>query len=326
MFVYTKEDLGFILYNNRSVKGVVNNFMPTYFNQFKLIEIENIFSKIKEGYLNNKMVEVDMSELDINAIDEVVTPIQLDEIKDEIKYNIGKFSSVEYEYLLNRGITDTIIRGYQLVGLSSISDRETLRRIGATCHPVLLGFLDDGIENGGIIIPLFKDGRLINCSTRKISIENSNTKTLKYSLACPDLPVRGIDDIDKGKEIWITEGIFDMIALREMGKNSITCSSGMWSGPQLYQVIDKKPSNIVIVSDDDEVGMRTSSMLRDFFEKYKINVRILVSKYAKDPSEHYFEKSKKIEDFEEIQITKDMILSKNDNSFNFIKHLKNRTF
>ncbi len=324
--MYTKEDLGFILYNNRSVKGVVNNFMPNYFNQFKLIEIEKIFLEIKEKYLNNKMVEVDISELNINAPDEIVTLNQLEGVTDEIKYNVGLFNPIEYEYLLNRGISDSIIRGWQLLGLSSIKERETLRRIGATCHPVLKKFLDDGIENGGIVIPLFKDGKLVNCATRKISIENSDSKTLKYSLACPDLPVWGIDDIDRGKEIWITEGIFDMIALREMNRNSVTCSSGMWTGPQLYQVIDKNPSNIVIVSDNDEVGMRTSAILKEFFERYNISVIVMMSKYAKDPSEHYFEMSKNIEDFEEVEITNEMILSKNDNSFNFIKHLKNRTF
>lgn len=324
--MYTKEELGFILYNNRSVKGVVNNFLPNSFNQFKLIDLEKRFSDIKESYFTNKMVEVDMSELDIESPDETVTPKQLEEISDDIKHNIGMFNPMEYMYLINRGIGDDVIKEWSLVGLSSLKDREVLRRIGATCHPVLRKFLVDGIEYGGIVIPLFKDGKLVNCSTRKISIENSEGKTLKYSLACPDLPVWGIDSIEKDEEIWITEGIFDMIALRKMNRKSITCSSGMWSGLQLYQVIEKKPSSIVIVSDNDEVGMRTSAMLKELFKTYHIESRILISGFAKDPAEHYFEMNKKIEDFKEIDITKDMIISKNDNSFNFINHIKNRTF
>jgi len=54
--MYTKEDLGFILYNNRSVQGVVNNFLPKDINSFRLIQIESILSDIKDGYFTNKMV------------------------------------------------------------------------------------------------------------------------------------------------------------------------------------------------------------------------------------------------------------------------------
>ncbi len=100
----------------------------------------------------------------------------------------------------------------------------------------------------------------------------------------------------------------------------------MWSGIQLYQLLEKKPSSIIIVSDNDEVGLRTSSMLRDLFNTYHIDSKTLISKVSKDPAEHYFQKGKGLEDFEEIKITKDMIKFKNDNSFNFINHLKNRKF
>lgn len=324
--MYTNEELGFILYNNRSVKGVVNNFLPKDINSFKLIDLESKFSKIKEEYFNHKMVEVDVSELDIDAQDEIVTPSDLEEISEDIKYSIGLFNPTEYEYLINRGIGDDSIKKWNLLGLSSIKDREILRRIGATCHPTLRKFLVDGIEGGGIVIPLFKNDILINCSIRKISIENADRKTLKYSLACPDIPVWGIDDIKKGDEVWITEGIFDMIALRNMNKKSISCSSGIWSGLQLYQLIEKKPLKIVIVSDNDEVGFRTSAMLRDLFSVYKIESKILVSKFAKDPAEHYFQKNRGIDELDEINITKEMIISKNDNSFNFINHLKSRNF
>ena len=45
---YTKEELGFILYNNRSVNGVVSNFIPKI-NPIKLIRIEKLFTLI--GFL-----------------------------------------------------------------------------------------------------------------------------------------------------------------------------------------------------------------------------------------------------------------------------------
>lgn len=325
--MYSKEELGFILYNNRSVNGVVNNFLPSNINSFKLIELEKRFSTIKDEYFTNKMVEVDIDELLIDAKDEVLTPYKLEEISDYIRQKVGIFNDIEYQYLKNRGISDDIINEYYLFGVSSISDREILRRIGATCHPILDKFLVDGIDQGAIAIPLFNDDKLVNCSIRRISIESTSTKSnLKYSLACPDIPVWGLDDINIGDEVWITEGIFDMIAIKKMGKKAVTCSSGMWSGIQLYVLLEKKPSNIVIIADNDEVGFRTSAMLRDLFTIYNIKSSTKISPFGKDPAEHYFQNNKTIDDFEETYITKDMVISKNDNSYNFINYIKNRKF
>ena len=62
---YTKEELGFILYNNRSVKGVVNNFLSDDINPFKIINIERKFNKSKSLYVSDsRMVEVNLSEID----------------------------------------------------------------------------------------------------------------------------------------------------------------------------------------------------------------------------------------------------------------------
>ena len=47
--MYTNEELGFILYNNRSVKGVVSNFLPN-FNPHKLMKIESQFDKCKKMF------------------------------------------------------------------------------------------------------------------------------------------------------------------------------------------------------------------------------------------------------------------------------------
>ena len=333
---YTIEELGFILYNNRSVNGVVKNFLPTGINPLKIIRIEKILDKVKENFpADNRMVEVNINELNSMLDDVFVTTKDLENLTDLILENIGNFSEDEFEYLIGRGIGEQTILEYKLLGLSSIIDLEHLKIIGATSHPVLKQFLDDGIENGGIIIPLFENNKLVNCAIRKLNIGKDNlsdkfdpprTKTLKYSLACPDVPVWGLDDINEREEIWITEGIFDMMALRKLSRKSVSCSSAMWSAIQLYKILDKKPSNIVIVSDNDNVGLRVSATLRDFFLEYRIDTKVVISKIGKDPAEHYFQKEKGLEDFIEIDITNDMIELKVDNSFNFINYLKNRDF
>ena len=324
--MYSKEELSFILFNNRSVNGVVRNFLPTNVNPYKLISLEDNFEKIKSMYNTTKLIEVNSKELDLSSKDEIVTKKQLEDLTDLILENVGSFNEREYDYLINRGVGEMTILSNKLLGLSSITDKEYLRILGATVHPILRNFLDDGLKGGGIIIPLFENNKLVNCSIRKISLENSDTKTLKYSLACPDVPVWGLEQIEEDTEIWLTEGIFDMIAVNKMGKNGVSCSSAMWSGIQIYQVLQKNPSNIVIVADNDAVGLRTASILKDLFEYYLIQTKVVVSKFAKDAAEHYFQKTRNLSDFIEIDITDDMIISTNDDKFNFLEHLKNRTF
>jgi hypothetical protein len=320
---YTIEQLGFILYNNRSVEGVVQNFLDLTINPFRLIQIEKKFDWCKSLYSNlEKMVEVDLSLLNPDSDDEIVTPEQLESISELTLSNLGKFSNLEKDFLIKRKITDSIIDKYQILGLSQFTDKEHLRVIGATCHPILQSFLKDGIDEGGIVFPLFKDGKLINCSIRRIT----DVGKLKYTLAVPDTPVWGLDDVDEDSELWICEGLFDMIALREQGIKAVSPSSAMWSGIQLYQLLEKKPSKIVIFCDNDRVGLKTGLVLNKFFNLFQIPSVTIHSKNCKDAAEHFFENNYSFDDLETIRITREMIEEKNDNSFDFLKYLQKRKF
>lgn len=320
--MYTNEELGFILYNNRSVKGVVSNFLPN-FNPHKLMKIESQFDKCKKMFNNDdRMVEININELDTDAEDVIITPEDLASLSDLITENIGLLNTNEFEYLENRGFGEKTILDWDILGLSNIKEMRHHEILGSTCHPVLKTIMTDGIENGGILIPLFNDGVLVNCAVRKIN----SSKSLKYSLACPDIPVWGLDKFEKGKEIWIAEGIFDMMALFNLGKKSVSCSSGMWSGLQLYQVMEKEPSSIVIFADNDSVGLRTSAILKEFFTMNNIPARIVISRIAKDPAEHYFQKNQTLDNLIEIDVTLDMIEEYKDDVFDFLRHMKNRKY
>lgn len=325
---WTKEELGFILYNNRSVNGVVKNFIPKNINPYKLIRLEKIFGESKSKFQSDmRMVEVNMKEIDSNSSDISVTPKDLSDLTDSFYSNVSKFSDNEISFLLDRGINEEVICKWKLFGLSQITDRRQLEIIGATVHPSMIGFLDDAIENGGVIIPLFDENKgIINCAVRKISIENSNSKTLKYTLACPDIPVWGLDRIKEGDEFWITEGVFDTMAIYELGEKSVSCSSAMWSGIQLLQLLEKKPKMIKLFSDNDEVGLRTSAILQDFFSRNNITSKVFISDKCKDASELYFSNKMDLSTLKEIKITDEMINLNKDESFNFIEHLKTREF
>jgi len=325
---WTLEELGFILYNNRSVNGVVKNFIPKGINPFKLTKLEKVLKKSKSKFLSDdRMVEININEINKKSGDVLVKPEDLKELSEDFYLNVGKFSYDEMNFLFDRGVDQEVMWKWQLFGLSKITDKKQLEIIGATVHPTMTGFLNDAIENGGIVIPLFDENKnLINCAIRKISIENSESKTLKYTLACPDVPVWGLDQIKEGDEFWITEGVFDTMAIYELGEKSVSCSSAMWSGIQLYQLLEKKPKMIKFFSDNDEVGLRTSAILSDFFNQYDIETKIFISEDYKDASELYFLKKMDLSTLKEIEVTDDMINLNKDNSFNFIDHLKNRKF
>lgn len=52
------EELEFILYNNRSVKGVVANFLPNI-NPLEIIDIENKLDTIKSNYKDDRCVVIE---------------------------------------------------------------------------------------------------------------------------------------------------------------------------------------------------------------------------------------------------------------------------
>ena len=316
------KDLAFILYNNRSVDGVVKFFFKKNVDPLKLMHIERKLDWAKSFYeKNQRFIELEQSRLDLTADDVIVRPEDIDSLTDVIIDSHKNLNGTELDYLLNRGISREIIDTYKIGGLSSIKDYNHLVILNATCHPVLRPVLEDGIDGGGIIIPLFENGRLVNCAIRKLS----DIGKLKYSLACPDMPVWGLDDIKSGDDIWICEGLFDMMALISEGKKAVSVSSAMWSGPQLYSLLEKKPYSINILCDKDQVGMKTGSILSKFFNVEGIYNKTWICKSGKDAAEIIFEKKIDISDIEPIDITKEMI-GVQDDSFNFLKYLENRKF
>ena len=290
---YSLKELGFILYNNRSTE-LVRNFLKSKINPFTLIKIEKEFQKSKSKFVNDRrMVEIHMHELLTEAEDIIYTPEDLESLTELFEKKANHFSDDEYDYLIKRGVRGELMDEKKLFGLSQIKDKEILKIMGATTHPVLENVLSDGIEFGGIVIPLFEGDKLVNCAIRKIAIENTDKKSLKYTLACPDIPVWGLDNIELGDEVWLTEGIFDMFSLQKLGLKCVSCSSAMWSGIQLYKVLEKKPWKINIFSDDDVVGIRTSLVLSDFFNNWGIECKVYKSPNSKDASEHIFQKKNK---------------------------------
>jgi hypothetical protein len=321
---YTKQQLGYILYNNRSVDGVVKNFLNFEYDTEKLIDIEKRFEWCKSLYEDlDSMVRVDLSLLNSKAEDLIIVPDQINSLTNFVLEKVGHLSNSELQFLTNRGIYSDIIKKYNILGLSNFTNREDLEVIGATSHPILQGFLQDGISEGGIVIPIFEEGKLVNCAIRRIS----DVGKLKYTLAVPDIPLCGVELIDLNEsEIFITEGFFDFMAVTDQGKKCLSPSSAAWSGIQLYKLLEKKPGSITIFCDNDRVGLKNGLILKKFFNLYKIPCKNLVSTQCKDAAEHFFEKKLTWSEIREINIDRSMIETYQDQSFDFLKYLQKRRF
>lgn len=315
------DELAFILYNNRSVDGVVKNFVPTDTNWELLDDVENKIEWVQNIYQEDRMVEIERSKVDMNADDVFVTSDDLSALGELILEANRNISESERIWLNNRGISNEMIDKYKLGGMSYIKDKRALEVLNCTVHPLLAPILSDGLDGGGILIPLFEGDRLINCAVRKLS----DIGKLKYGLACPDISVWNINNL-KSDDIFICEGLFDMMTLVKEGKEAISVSSAMWSGPQLLKVIEYYPKSITIWADNDQAGYRCAKVLQRFFTMYGIRCKTVHSIVAKDAAEHFLEKGLTWNEVEEINITREMIASKEDMTFNFLKYLDERKF
>lgn len=330
---YNKEELLYIVYNNRSLSNVVYNFLPELnINQQLLLQkLEKDIKISKFIFSNNKSMGLEINELDLTQLDNKVTLEDIKKRTNIILDSIGKFTDDEYNFLLNKGFNDNLIRKYKLGSISNIKNQEDLDILGISTHPIMSKMFDGGTIGGGIIIPLFnKDEELINCSFRKISDYNK----LKYTHTCPDVFVWGVDDIEKGDIVWLVEGIFDKYALQEKlpeGSKVISTSSATISSVQYYKIISKRPSKINFICDNDSVGFRTGAILQKVFRINKIDCSTFYFDESKDAAEHLLVNNGDIFDLIKINITKELINEKLDDyedriPLNFFDYLKNRKF
>lgn len=319
------EEASFVLYNNRSVEGVVANFMPSLgINPYRVLEIESKLEWCSGLYGDDTTLLIDKKDLDLECEDLTYGPDDVAECTQLVKDSIVDLhcGGPEYEWLYARGIVSGSM--LDLGSLSYIVKNATDRQLdvlGITRHPMLANLFEDGLEGGGVVIPLFEGlyDKLLNVTTRRIS----DVGKLKYTQACPDVHVWGPEE---AVDPWLVEGLFDRKALEDYGLPAYSVSSAMWSPMQLAQILDRTTGTINIWADNDRVGLRSAAVLKRFFGMFERDVKTWVSKKCKDPAEHFYERSLSMEKVKEVDITRELIGGQPEMEFNFTKYLKNRKF
>jgi hypothetical protein len=316
--MYTVEQINHIIYNNRTYEGVVKNFMPKIeFHKLSLLlEIGNQVKFANKIVNKDASIIIDREKLDLEEPDIELFPEQL----ENIKVSSRNFNEAELELLKRKKIPQSIIEQYDISPLSQFEDDlEILKILGVTTHPILVRLIGDGISDG-LIIPLYKDSKLINTIFRKT---NDITK-LKYGITVPSLDFWG-DEIIEREEIWICEGLFDMMAIRDRGKRCISASSCSLNDYQYFQIIKNRPSLVNIFTDNDVSGYRSAMKSQKIFGLNGIPSKVYSSEKGKDAGEHFFELELDWNTVKEIRITSEMI-SRDDFQVDFLKYLEERKF
>lgn len=329
---YTDEELIYIVYNNRSLSNVVYNFIPklSVKELLTLKKIEQDFEYSRSLFMDEQEMGLEIKDIDKKALDIKVTPNDI-KLRTQLLLDAHKnLSGDELKYLKDRKFTDDIIEKGKFGSMSYITKKEDLDILGISTHPVMNKMFDGGTLGGGITIPLFDiNGDLINTSFRKISDYNK----LKYTHTCPDMFVWGVDDIEKDDIVWLVEGVFDKYTLETVlpeGSKVISTSSASISPIQYLKIINKRPSKINFICDNDKVGFRTAAIAQKVFHLNKIICSTFYFDENKDVSEHILNGGE-IFDLIKIDITKTDI-EKRGTEFedriplNFLDYLQNRKF
>ena len=316
--MYTIEQMNHIIYNNRTFEGVTKNFIPKIdnFDILLLLKIEKQLNFINKIINKDRFVVIDENKLELDKEDITLHPHEL----HSIKVSSRKFSKEESKLLKKKNIPKHIIEEYDISPLSQFKDKETLIKLGVTTHPIFEKLLGDDISEG-LIIPLYKNEKLINTSIRK----TTDLTKLKYGISVPSLDFWG-DTEWENEELCITEGVFDMMAIREQGLKCVSSSSGSLNDFQYFKIIKGKPKNIKIFADNDSSGYNSALKAQKLFGLNNIPSVVYASKKAKDMAEHFFELKLGWDEIEEINITLEMIENGKDNVFDFLKYLENRKF
>lgn len=69
---YTDDELSFILYNNRSINGVVKNFIRPTWNGYKISKIEEMMDHFRSLFDGHRFIEVKKDVLICNGDDVIV--------------------------------------------------------------------------------------------------------------------------------------------------------------------------------------------------------------------------------------------------------------
>ena len=226
------------------------------------------------------------------------------------------------EYLFSRHINEDIIKEFG-IGLS-LPDRDILTKMlkGKYDEDILLksGLVNEGeydlydIYHNRIMFPLYSlSGQVIGYNGRVYNGEKEN----KY-INSKETPIfkkrellynyhRAKDECRIKKKVYIVEGPMDVIRCYTVGLKNVVAALGTAFGHEQAMLIRKLNSEVILMYDGDDAGLKGTKITIEELEKIGIEPKIIRLEDNMDPDEYILTKGK------------DVFLSKINNPMNIME-------
>ena len=211
--------------------------------------------------------------------------------------------TIGLSYFRNRGISDEIIRKFQLGFCVDRPDaffreaqrsgyrKEYLLKTGL-CYAREDGSVCDRFR-GRVIFPWFNvSGRVVGFGGRVLD-SRTNGVQQKY-VNSPDSEIyskrrelygiyQGKSAIVKADRVYMVEGYTDVIAMHQCGLENVVANSGTALSAEQVRILHRFTSNITLLYDGDEAGIKASIRGIDMLLSEGMNVKVLILPDGDDP-------------------------------------------
>ena len=220
-----------------------------------------------------------------------------------VLYNHIDGKSIGMTYFRQRGIRDDIVKKFQLGYSTSNKDalaQEALRKGYKKEYLIKTGLCyekeDGSIRDrfwGRVIFPWFNisgkilgfGGRVLDSRTKGISQKYVNSP--ESDIFSKRKELYGIyqakSAIVKKDCVYMVEGYTDVIAMHQCGLENVVANSGTALSEEQIRLLHRFTSNITLLYDGDEAGIKASIRSTDMLLAEGMNVKILLLPDGDDP-------------------------------------------
>ena len=254
--------------------------------------------EVKERELSNEEKEAQSVRESLFVVNEFAR-----DYFQNILYNHIDGKSIGMTYFRQRGIRDDIVKKFQLGYSTSSKDalaQEALRKgykkeflfKTGLCYEKEDGSLRDRFW-GRVIFPWFNisgkilgfGGRVLDSRTKGIAQKYVNSPESEIYSKRRELYgiYQAKSAIVKYDNVYMVEGYTDVIAMHQCGLENVVANSGTALSEEQIRLLHRFTSNITLIYDGDEAGIKASIRSTDMLLAEGMNVKVLLLPDGDDP-------------------------------------------
>ena len=254
--------------------------------------------EVKERELSNEEKEAQSVRESLFVVNEFAR-----DYFQNILYNHIDGKSIGMTYFRQRGIRDDIVKKFQLGYSTSTKDalaKEALRKgykkefllKTGLCYEKEDGSLRDRFW-GRVIFPWFNisgkilgfGGRVLDSRTKGIAQKYVNSPESEIYSKRKELYgiYQAKSAIVKYDNVYMVEGYTDVIAMHQCGLENVVANSGTALSEEQIRLLHRFTSNITLIYDGDEAGIKASIRSTDMLLAEGMNVKVLLLPDGDDP-------------------------------------------